>query len=656
MAVQVLDLSTNRIKEIPDLIGNLTSLQSLNFEDNCLQSLPANIGNLRKLRTLRLDRNPITKLPVQLGHLRHLNTLTLPAASLTFPPKDVCVAGVSSVLSYLRKAGKLPEDDSEVIETVVATEANQNVFSEMDRYWRDMETKRRQNTELHHRVAEEWRAQDELARHATESRSSALKRLAQVRASDSPFRVEFVVRVDLRLLSFFVINRLQEETRTRAELDRLQKQRDQRRQELVASLCDAEAHADALIARLRQRDAAQAAHLLQEAQWEEDQMRALYRHAGERLSRENREKVINSMQAMLLASEKTLKHSRNSKKGSRLNADAKSEDADRALRRVLANRQADHAVLAAQVAVEETRQKEAFECFQQQRDLRRQRIVGDIRLVEEELRRLTRAEQERRRFEGASAAACFAERRSDLVRLLAELQKQKELRESELRSRLVELEERKARDETDYWLVQYQRLMEKKPPRLLKEAFVDDDVYQVLAAADASDYAANFEYHRITSDRLLSFTDNDLIRASSLILNESLLLEQLIGVHALGAREAILRVLEKYKAKQNVSLPEPSAPVDEEVSEEVYSAKSLGADMDEKAGVSSTAAGDLPQPSAPPARIVARFESECCVCQDAECSTIFLPCGHVCCCEVCSARVSTCPLCRRIVEQCVQLS
>uniref|UniRef100_A0A5K3FQS3 SAM domain-containing protein n=2 Tax=Mesocestoides corti TaxID=53468 RepID=A0A5K3FQS3_MESCO len=611
MAVQVLDLSTNRIKEIPDLIGNLTSLQSLNFEDNCLQSLPANIGNLRKLRTLRLDRNPITKLPVQLGHLRHLNTLTLPAASLTFPPKDVCVAGVSSVLSYLRKAGKLPEDDSEVIETVVATEANQNVFSEMDRYWRDMETKRRQNTELHHRVAEEWRAQDELARHATESRSSALKRLAQ------------------------------EETRTRAELDRLQKQRDQRRQELVASLCDAEAHADALIARLRQRDAAQAAHLLQEAQWEEDQMRALYRHAGERLSRENREKVINSMQAMLLASEKTLKHSRNSKKGSRLNADAKSEDADRALRRVLANRQADHAVLAAQVAVEETRQKEAFECFQQQRDLRRQRIVGDIRLVEEELRRLTRAEQERRRFEGASAAACFAERRSDLVRLLAELQKQKELRESELRSRLVELEERKARDETDYWLVQYQRLMEKKPPRLLKEAFVDDDVYQVLAAADASDYAANFEYHRITSDRLLSFTDNDLIR---------------IGVHALGAREAILRVLEKYKAKQNVSLPEPSAPVDEEVSEEVYSAKSLGADMDEKAGVSSTAAGDLPQPSAPPARIVARFESECCVCQDAECSTIFLPCGHVCCCEVCSARVSTCPLCRRIVEQCVQLS
>ncbi|VDD78101.1 unnamed protein product [Mesocestoides corti] len=109
----------------------------------------------------------------------------------------------------------------------------------------------------------------------------------------------------------------------------------------------------------------------------------------------------------------------------------------------------------------------------------------------------------------------------------------------------------------------------------MKEAFVDDDVCKVLEDADASDYAANFEYHRITSDRLLSFTDDDLIRA-----------KQLIGVHALGAREAILRVLEKYKAKQNVSLPEPSAPVDEEVSEEVYSTKSLEVNIDEKAGLS----------------------------------------------------------------------
>lgn len=79
----------------------------------------------------------------------------------------------------------------------------------------------------------------------------------------------------------------------------------------------------------------------------------------------------------------------------------------------------------------------AFECLQQQNDHRRREIVEDIRLVEAELCRLTLAEQERKTRQGASATADFSERRKDLVHLLAELQKQKELREFELHKRLV---------------------------------------------------------------------------------------------------------------------------------------------------------------------------------------------------------------------------
>lgn len=79
----------------------------------------------------------------------------------------------------------------------------------------------------------------------------------------------------------------------------------------------------------------------------------------------------------------------------------------------------------------------AFEYLQQQRDLRRQQIISDIRLVEAELCQLTRTEKERRAAQGSSVVFDFSERRRDLVYFLTELQRQKALRESQLRKRLV---------------------------------------------------------------------------------------------------------------------------------------------------------------------------------------------------------------------------
>lgn len=40
---------------------------------------------------------------------------------------------------------------------------------------------------------------------------------------------------------------------------------------------------------------------------------------------------------------------------------------------------------------------------------------------------------------------------------------------------------------------------------------------------------------------------------------------------------------------------------------------------------------------------------ECLVCSDAKRDTVFKPCGHVCCCEVCATRVKKCLICRETV-------
>jgi len=40
----------------------------------------------------------------------------------------------------------------------------------------------------------------------------------------------------------------------------------------------------------------------------------------------------------------------------------------------------------------------------------------------------------------------------------------------------------------------------------------------------------------------------------------------------------------------------------------------------------------------------------CRVCMDHEINTVFLPCGHLSCCEMCSKSLSHCPICRNIIR------
>jgi len=47
---------------------------------------------------------------------------------------------------------------------------------------------------------------------------------------------------------------------------------------------------------------------------------------------------------------------------------------------------------------------------------------------------------------------------------------------------------------------------------------------------------------------------------------------------------------------------------------------------------------------------VARDVHGCVVCLDAAQRVAFIPCGHICCCEECSAPLDTCPVCRASIQ------
>ena len=55
------------------------------------------------------------------------------------------------------------------------------------------------------------------------------------------------------------------------------------------------------------------------------------------------------------------------------------------------------------------------------------------------------------------------EKRETLTQMLVALMDQKEARQTELKARLDELEKHKSEETDNYWLIQYQKLLDSKP-------------------------------------------------------------------------------------------------------------------------------------------------------------------------------------------------
>ena len=62
----------------------------------------------------------------------------------------------------------------------------------------------------------------------------------------------------------------------------------------------------------------------------------------------------------------------------------------------------------------------------------------------------------------------MAEKRETLSQMLVQLMDQKDERTKELQTRLRELEDQKSNETENYWLIQYQKLLDAKPKVIKK--------------------------------------------------------------------------------------------------------------------------------------------------------------------------------------------
>uniref|UniRef100_A0A667HZG3 E3 ubiquitin-protein ligase LRSAM1 n=1 Tax=Lynx canadensis TaxID=61383 RepID=A0A667HZG3_LYNCA len=601
-ALQVLNVERNQLTYLPRSIGNLIQLQTLNVKDNKLRELPDTVGELRSLRTLDISENEIQRLPQLLAHVRTLETLSLDASSMVYPPQEVCSAGTQAIQQFLCKESGLEYyPPSQYLLPVLEQDG-------ADASWDSPDGP----TDRFSREEAEW--QNRFSDYEKRKEQKMLEKLEFER------RLELGQREHAQLLQQSsnqkdeILQTVKEEqSRLEQGLSEHQRYLDAERQRLQEQLKQTE-----------QNIANRIQKLLQENQ--RIRMEQLMSITQEETENLRRREIASAMQQMLTESctNRLIQVAYESQRQNLVQQACSSmAEMDERFQQILSWQQMDQNKAISQILQESAMQKAAFEALQVKKDLMHRQIRKQIKLIETELLQLTQLEVKRKSLDTEALQEMISEQRWALSSLLQQLLKEKTQREEELREILTELEAKSETRQENYWLIQYQRLLNQKPLSLkLQEEGMERQLAALLVDLSAEHYLPIFAHHRISLDTLSRMSPGDLAK---------------VGVSEAGLQHEILRRVRELLGAARIQ-PEPLNPPKGEVP---------------GAMEVPTAPEELPEsvsPSAPPAELEVQT-SECVVCLEQEAQMIFLNCGHVCCCQQCCQPLRTCPLCRQEIVQ-----
>uniref|UniRef100_A0A672RY27 E3 ubiquitin-protein ligase LRSAM1-like n=1 Tax=Sinocyclocheilus grahami TaxID=75366 RepID=A0A672RY27_SINGR len=514
--LKVLDLHENMLTSLPDDIGQLLSLQVLNVEKNHIKQLPDSIGDLRYLQTLNVKGNSLTDIPVSVGRMSSLRTLDISENSIRELPKEL--ASVRTLESLILDAQVMRYPPASVC-TAGTEEVQRYLCSGMD-----------------------------LLEYCPPSQYL----LPVLEHDEGKQEMDCVDGEEMAWQSKFMDY---EKRKVQKQLEKLifEKDLEEKQREHTQLLLLNNSHKEDVLlsVKLEQQRLELGVSQQQKAQETERQKMLDKVHLAE-------SNIMSRISDLLLDNKRKLHFFLC------LNffffAPLFSLDyMDRKFDQVLSLQQLDKSKAISQILQEEEMQKAAFEALQLQKDSVHAYIRNQIKLIETELMQLTKLEVKRRNLDTENLQEVLADQRTALTDLLLQLLKQKDQREEELRMVLVEMEQKSESNQQNYWMIQYQRLLDAKPLSLrMQEAAVDADLGNLLCKLSAQHYLPIIAHHRITAEALRHMTTKDLRKV--------------------------------------------------------------------------------------------RHISFCVLSQ-----VIFLPCGHVCCCQTCSDPLQSCPLCRGSISQRVRL-
>ncbi|KAF1460725.1 E3 ubiquitin-protein ligase LRSAM1, partial [Pygoscelis antarcticus] len=620
-SLQVLNLERNLLKCLPQSIGDLAQLQMLNVKGNKLKELPATVSGLRSLRTLDISENMLQELPRVLAHIRTLETLTLDASSMTYPSPDICSAGTESIQQFLcKECGIAYYPPSQYLLPVLESDGGGTSVDGMDRA-------------VHKYLEEESKWQNKFLDYEKRKEKKMQEKLEFERRLNMGQREHALLVQQINSQKDEILQAVREDQMKLEEgLTKHQRYLEEERLKLLQQLKQAEQGIASRIQKLlednqRQNQSSDILKSLENDRIRMEQLMAITQEETEHL---RRREVASAMQQMLAESykNKLIQMTYESHRQDLVNQACSSlAEMDQKFQQILAWQQLDQNKAVSQILQQIEMQKAAFQALQLKKDLMHRQIRNQIKLIETELLQLTQLELKRQELDTETLQGVITEQRQALGCLLQQLLKEKKQREEELRQILLEMEAKSETKQENYWLIQYQRLLNQKPLSLkLQEEGLERQLVNLLIELSAEQYVPVFAHHRISLQALSTMTATDLEK---------------IGVMEAGLQCAILKRAQEILAVAK-TIPELLKMVDAEVP---------------AAPEPSAPFKEPPSPVVPTAPLLQWDEkkSECVVCMEQETQMIFLPCGHVCCCQTCCERLHTCPLCRKDITQRIRI-
>ncbi|KAM9338609.1 E3 ubiquitin-protein ligase LRSAM1 [Symphorus nematophorus] len=623
-SLQILNMEKNRLKALPDSIGDLRLLQTLNLKGNSLHELPSSMGSLCSLRTLDLSDNNIVQLPKSLAYIRTLESFTLDAPMMSFPPASVCAEGTESIQRFLcNELGEEYCPPSQYLLPVLETDCGKqtNCLDGLEETW--------QNKFSDYEKRKVQKQQEKLAfeRHL-EQKQKEHTQLVLMNTSRKENMLNSV---------------RQEQERVEQGVSQQQRAQEAERLLILEKIRQAEDNVSSRISNMlmdenRQKKSAAFLQAMEEDRIRMEHLTAITQEeAGSLRKRE----VAAAMQKMLSEScaISLLQEASDCRRRSLVSEAHRSmENLDRKFDTMLSLQVLDKSKAIAQILQEEEMQKAAFQALQLQKDAVHGYIRNQIKLIEGELKQLTKLEIKRRSLDAENLQEVLVEQRTALSDLLQQLLKQRDQREQELRHVLAEMELKSESSQQNYWMIQYQRLLDAKPLSLrMQEAGVEKELVNLLCKLSAQPYLPILAHHRVTTEALRHMTSSDLKK---------------LGINEIGIQKALLKWAREHQ-------PEGACKAVEEEAEVPPSAPTPSPPLLPNATPfqmpSPPATPGTPVTPSAPSPVEGPGSSECVVCMETGSQIIFLPCGHVCCCGVCSDALQNCPLCRSTIAQRIRL-
>ena len=558
--MQELFLSQNLLERLPKSTYRLQKLEILDVAHNLLTSV-AEIRQLSNLRVLLLNGNStLRSLPSTLATCESLVDLVVDSTTLEDPPAHVCDQGTKAILNYLMGAldrNAWPREETvEVGQDALATK----LFLEHEQMDRLVE---------HHLVA----SRNQIQLKTNELLASERMALEKNHLLEEAARNEQDSRREKLLKEIMAQQAVQE-----SQINELNTQKNENRNHLIRNIMEEEERWRDLVQQsievksfvvdpvLLEQEAQEQARLLDQMKVHQEDLR--------------KQDILKAMQGLLETELQQVESYQKQKAASSSKVLTKETEKMNLLSDVFEGYNQNRNKVVEQILFDESVQKSAVATLISRKDARSWALVEQMRIIESHLAQISSFELEKREDGTSLQLTDLAERRMQLSQVLMELMAQQDARRKELVDILTRMESERD-DRKDFWLMQYQRLLDTQPENVNFDCHVDSELgYNFLVNGVVHCLPFLTRLWQDKSKELSEINEQDLIEAGirKEVDRRGILksIAEFLALRGVDKKKVELRMEAEHRAADQ------RAPVEENADEEKAAERPSRVDQDEE--------------------------------------------------------------------------